>query len=155
MLWLSMYIFVKVLQFSPCIWLFPSRWWLQYLASFLGRYGCFSEHSYAASVTSDFSFCCLNSGLPKHYLHFADSFSYVVLSFYSSVVLNFVWYRLSSFFGSDRYPILLSTVHPSSPPFCSSRWNFDRVDFAGFPLQPKFILFLVLCILRYCSRIFW
>ena len=39
------------------------------------------------SVTSDFSLCCLNSDLPTHYHHSADSFSCVDLSFCSSSVV--------------------------------------------------------------------
>ena len=36
------------------------------------------------SVTSDFSLCCLNSGLPTHYHRSTDSFSCIDLSFCSS-----------------------------------------------------------------------
>ena len=91
------------------------------------------------SVASDFSLCCLNYGLPTHYHHSTDSFSCIDLSFCSSsVVIDFTWSRLSSFFGSDHYPIRLSEVHPSPLPSGSSRWNFDRVIGLGFPSPLKF-----------------
>ena len=77
------------------------------------------------SVTSDFSLCCLNSGLPTYYHRSTDSFS-------SLVVLDFTRSRVPSFCGSDQYPIILSEVHPSLIPSGSSRWNFDREDWAGF-----------------------
>ena len=90
------------------------------------------------SVASDFSLCCLNSGLPTHYHRSTDSFSCIDLSFCSSsVVLDFTWSRLPSFCGSDHYPILLSEVHPSPILSGSSRWNFDRADWAGFSLATE------------------
>ena len=45
--------------------------------------------------------------------------------------------RPPSFCGSDHYQFLLSEVHPSSTPFGSSRWNFDRADWAGFTLATE------------------
>ena len=74
------------------------------------------------------------SGLPTNYHRSIDSFSCNDLSFcFSSVVLGFTWSRLSSFWRSDHYPILLSEVHPSG----SSRWNFDRADWVGFSLATE------------------
>ena len=44
------------------------------------------------SVTSEFSFCILNSGLPTLSHRSTDSFSYVDLSICSSsIVFNFMW----------------------------------------------------------------
>ena len=84
------------------------------------------------SVTPDFSLYCLNSGLPTHYHRSTDSFSCIDLSSCSSVALDFIWSYLSSFFGSDHYPILLSEVHSSPLPSCNSRWNFDRTNWSRF-----------------------
>ena len=51
------------------------------------------------SLTSEFSLCCLNFDLPMDYNRSTDSFSCIDLSFCSSsVVLDFIWCRLSSFF---------------------------------------------------------
>ena len=44
---------------------------------------------------------------------------------------------ISSFFGSDHYPILLSEIHPSPLPSGSSRWNFDHADWAEFSLATE------------------
>ena len=90
------------------------------------------------AVTSYFSFCCLNSDLPTHYHHFTDLFSCIDLSFCSSShVLTFTWSRISSFFESDHYPILLPEVHPSPIPSGSSRWNFDPANWSEFSLPTE------------------
>ena len=39
--------------------------------------------------------------------------SILVHSYSFSRILDFTWFCLSSFFGSDNYPLLLSEVHPS------------------------------------------
>ena len=79
------------------------------------------------SVISDFSQCYLISGLPTHYHRSIYSFYCIDLSFcFSSVILDFTLPRLSSFFESDHYPILLSPL-----PSGSSRLNFDSADWSG------------------------
>ena len=103
---------------------------LQYLLFFL-----------SLSVTSNSSLCCLTTGLSTSYNHSTDSFSCVGLSFCSSVLLDFTWSRLSSYFGSDNYLILLYDLHPLLFPLVPIvRMLIVRIG-QGFSYLPKFLHF--------------
>ena len=134
-----------------CLSCFVNSWTLSTLLvtsvsiTLLRVYGLFSKcPSCFQSIQN-----CVNSGLPTHYHPSTDSFSFIDISFFSSVILGLPGlFSLLSFFLFFLFFYIttwffLLEVHPSS------QWNFDCGDWAGFFTSPSFIL----CIFRYHSNL--